>query len=383
MATPADVKRYRLNLQDEIDGATIYRSMAAAEADPRLATVYSRLADVEERHATVWEGQLRKAGVSVPPRRPSVRTQVLLLLARRFGARFLLPTMANLEQMNKHVYDRQPDATQKMRGQERSHARLLQLIAGQTGGMPGATLARIEGRHRAVGGNALRAAVLGANDGLVSNLSLVMGVAGASLTERAILVTGLAGLLAGACSMAMGEWISVQSSRELYQRQVGVEESEIATMPEEEEEELALIYMAKGLPEEEAKQVAGRIMSDEKTALEAMSREELGIDPEELGGSPWTAAASSFLLFAMGAIVPVVPFAFIQGRAATLVSLVAAAAGLFVIGFFITLFTGRSVMYTGVRQLLFGLGAAGITFAVGKLFTAALATVATVAHSPP
>jgi vacuolar iron transporter family protein len=365
MASPADVKRYRENFQDEIDGATIYRAMAAAEADPHLATVYRRLADVEERHAAVWEGQLRKAGVKVAEPRPSTRTRVLLLLARRFGARFLLPTMANMEQMNKHVYDRQPDATKKMRGQERSHARLLQLIAGQSGGMGGSSLARIEGRHRAVGGNALRAAVLGANDGLVSNLSLVMGVAGAALSPRAILVTGLAGLLAGACSMAMGEWISVQSSRELYEKQVGVEESEIATMPEEEKEELALIYMAKGLPEEEAHQVAARLMADEKTALEAMSREELGIDPEELGGSPWTAAASSFLLFAAGAVIPVVPFAFVQGRIATLGSLLASAAGLFVIGFFITLFTGRGVLYTGMRQLLFGLGAAAVTFGIG------------------
>jgi VIT1/CCC1 family predicted Fe2+/Mn2+ transporter len=365
MATREDLKRFRANLQDEIDGAAVYRSMAAAEADPHLATVYRRLAEVEERHAAVWEAQLGKAGVSVKTRTPSVRTRVLLLLARRFGARFLLPTMANMEQVNKHVYDRQPDATNKMRGQERSHARLLGIIAGQSG-MAGSTLARIEGRHRAVGGNALRAAVLGANDGLVSNLSLVMGVAGASLSERAVLVTGMAGLLAGACSMAMGEWISVQSSRELYEKQLGVEESEIATLPEEEKEELALIYMAKGLPEEEAKQVAARIMADQKSALEAMSREELGIDPEELGGSPWAAAGSSFLLFAMGAIVPVLPFAVVHGRGATVLSLAASAAGLFVIGFFITLFTGRGVAYTGVRQLLFGLGAAAITFGIGR-----------------
>jgi VIT1/CCC1 family predicted Fe2+/Mn2+ transporter len=365
MATREDVKRFRANLQDEIDGAAVYRSMAAAETDPHLATVYRRLADVEERHAAVWEAQLGKAGVPVRARKPSVRTRVLLLLARRFGARFLLPTMANMEQVNKHVYDRQPDATNKMRGQERSHARLLGIIAGQSG-MSGSTLARIEGRHRAVGGNALRAAVLGANDGLVSNLSLVMGVAGASLSERAVLVTGLAGLLAGACSMAMGEWISVQSSRELYEKQLGVEEAEIATLPEEEKEELALIYMAKGLPEEEAKQVASRIMADEKSALEAMSREELGIDPEELGGSPWAAAGTSFLLFAVGAIVPVLPFAVVHGKGATLASLAASATGLFVIGFFITLFTGRGVLYTGVRQLLFGLGAAAITFGIGR-----------------
>jgi VIT1/CCC1 family predicted Fe2+/Mn2+ transporter len=366
VAKPPDIKRFRANLQDEIDGAAVYRMMASAETDPHLATVYGRLADVEERHAAVWESQLRKAGADVPPRRPSPRTRLLMLLARRFGAGFLLPTMANMEQVNKHVYDRQPDATNKMRGQERSHARLLQLIAGQSG-MGGSVLARIEGRHRAVGGNALRAAVLGANDGLVSNLSLVMGVAGASLTERAIFVTGMAGLLAGACSMAMGEWISVQSSRELYEKQVGVEESEIATLPDEEKEELALIYMAKGLPEESAKQVAERIMADEKTALEAMAKEELGIDPQELGGSPWAAAGSSFLLFAVGAIVPVLPFSFVRGPAATWVSLGASAAGLLVIGFAITLFTGRGVLYTGMRQLLFGLGAAGVTFGIGHV----------------
>jgi VIT1/CCC1 family predicted Fe2+/Mn2+ transporter len=392
MATRADVKRYRENLRDEVDGAAVYRLMAEAEADPHLATVYTRLADVEERHAAVWEAQLRAAGVDVPPRRPSFRARTLLALARRFGARFLLPTMAAMEQANRHVYDRQPDATSKMRGQERSHARLLRLIRGPAG-VAGSTVARVEGRHRGLGsgsggGNALRAAVLGANDGLVSNLSLVMGVAGASLSTRAIVITGLAGLIAGACSMAMGEWISVQSSRELYEKQVGVEQAEIATLPEEEKEELALIYMAKGLPEDEAKQVAERLMADQKSALEAMSREELGIDPRELGGSPWTAAASSFLLFAVGAAVPLLPFAlpfavvrtgawggtsWQSGQSGIIASLAASAAGLFLIGFGITLFTGKSVLYTGVRQLLFGLCAAGVTFGVG----AAIARVST------
>jgi VIT1/CCC1 family predicted Fe2+/Mn2+ transporter len=372
VADAQDVRRYRINFQDEVDSAAVYRSMAAAEPDQRLATVYRRLADVEERHAATWEAQLQKAGVPAPLRRPSLRSRLLMALAKRFGARFVLPTIANMESVNRHVYDRQPDATKKMRGQERSHARVLKLIAGESG-MEGSTLARMEGRHRAVGGNALRAAVLGANDGLVSNLSLVMGVAGASLTERAILVTGFAGLLAGACSMAMGEWISVQSSRELYERQVGIEEAEIATLPDEEKEELALIYMAKGLPEDEAKQVADRIMADDKTALEAMTREELGIDPEELGGSPWTAAGSSFMLFALGAIVPVLPFAFANGRQAVVMSVGASAAALLVIGFAITLFTGRGVLYTGFRQLLFGLGAAGITFAIGRAIGASVA----------
>jgi vacuolar iron transporter family protein len=364
MARPDDLRRYRENLQGEIDGAAVYRMMAATEPDPQLAKIYGRLGEAEESHAALWAERLVKAGGKVPVRGPSLRARTHMLLARIFGAQFVLPTMANLEQVGKHLYDRQPEATKLMRGQERSHARVLAAIAGH-GGLEGSTLARLEGRHRIGGGNALRAAVLGANDGLVSNLSLVMGVAGAALTERSVLVTGLAGLLAGACSMAMGEWISVQSSRELYEKQVGIEESEIETMPDEEQEELALIYVAKGLPEDEAKQVAERIMGDQKTALDAMTREELGLDPQELGGSPWTAAASSFVLFSIGAIIPVLPFALLHGRAATLGSVSASAAGLLVIGFGIALFTGRGVLFTGARQLLFGLGAAGVTFAIG------------------
>jgi vacuolar iron transporter family protein len=368
----SNLKRYRENLQEEVDSAAVYRAMARAEPDPHLASVYERLAEVEERHAAMWEAQIEKAGGKPPPRRPSLRSRILMALASRFGAKVLLPTVANLEQVNRHVYDDQPETTKTMRGQERSHARLLRTIAGP-GGVGGTTLARIEGRHRSLGGNTLRAAVLGANDGLVSNLSLVMGVAGAALSERAIFVTGLAGLLAGGCSMAMGEWISVQSSREAYKQQIGVEEAEIAALPDEEEEELALIYMAKGLPENEAKEVAGRVMRDEATALEAMTREELGLDPEELGGSPWRAAAASFVLFALGATVPVAPFALVHAATATWVSIGASAVALAALGAAITLFTGRSVLYTGGRQLLFGLGAAAITFAIGHAIGVSIA----------
>src|SRR5262249_8289587 len=157
--------------------------------------------------------------------------------------------------------------------------------------------ANIEGRHRTVGGNALRAAVLGANDGLTSNLSLVMGVAGATVDGGTIVLTGLAGLLAGACSMALGEWVSVTSARELAQRELGIEKSEVEQNPTEEREELQLIYEAKGLAAQEADRLSRAVMKDERTALDTLSREELGIDPDDLGGSPWTAAITSFLLF--------------------------------------------------------------------------------------
>jgi VIT1/CCC1 family predicted Fe2+/Mn2+ transporter len=250
---------------------------------------------------------------------------------------------------------------------ERSHARIMQAIAEPVGGLQGSDLAALEGRHKAVGGNALRAAVLGANDGLVSNLSLVMGVAGAELEPRAVLVTGLAGLLAGACSMAMGEWLSVNSSRELYQSQIAAEAEELAVMPQEEQEELALIYQAKGLGAEEAHKLAARLISDKPSALDTLVREELGIDPQELGGSAWTAAAASFVLFALGAIFPVAPFFFVSGTQGVLVSLALSAAAMFAIGAGTTLFTGRGALFSGARQLGIGLAAAAVTFGLGRL----------------
>jgi VIT1/CCC1 family predicted Fe2+/Mn2+ transporter len=256
-----------------------------------------------------------------------------------------------------------------MVAEERSHAVLLQQMgrAARGQGVEGSILARMEGRHRAAGGNALRAAVLGASDGLVSNFNLVMGVAGAEIAAGGILLTGLAGLLAGAISMALGEWISVQSSRELYEKQLGAERYEIAAMPEEESEELVLIYQARGLDEETARTLAGKLMADPATALQALARDELGIDPDELGGSAWEAAITSFLLFAVGAVIPVLPFLILDGLTAVGLSAALSAAGLFAIGAAITLFTGKPVLFAGLRQTFFGLAAAAATYAVGRL----------------
>jgi VIT1/CCC1 family predicted Fe2+/Mn2+ transporter len=359
----ADLERYRVSLRDEVDSAFLYR--AVAEADPAAAAVYLRLAEVEERHAAFWEERLREAGAPVPPRRPGRRARVLAWLARRFGPGAVLPSMLAAERSHGPDYGAQPEvAGTSMAADERQHARILSAVSG---GMEGGTLARLEGRHRAIGGNALRAAVLGANDGLVSSLSLVMGVAGAALDERSILITGVAGLLAGAGSMAMGEWLSVQSSRELYQRQIAVEREEIERAPQEEAEELALIYQAKGLPEDQARALAGRLMADPATALDTLSREELGIDPKELGGSAVEAAVTSFVLFALGAAVPVLPFAFLSGMTAVATSVGVSALALFLVGAGITLLTGRSVLFSGTRQLAIGLAAAGLTFAAGRL----------------
>jgi vacuolar iron transporter family protein len=365
--TPADVERYNGFRQDEVDAAHLYRAMAASETREEVADLYLRLADSEDRHASFWEQQLERGHATIPPRHPTWRAKVLASIARRFGATAVLPTVAQQEQADQRVYDLEPEsADTELPGDERSHARVLGVLSGTRGGVEGSLIGRLEGRHRHVGGNALRAAVLGANDGLVSNLSLVMAVAGAELESRTIFITGIAGLLAGAISMALGEWISVQSSRELYEQQIAVEREEIRMMPEEEAEELALIYRAKGFSAEEAEQISTRLMANEATALEAMAREELGIEPDELGGSASVAAASSFALFALGAIGPVAPFAFLDGGAAIITSLVVSGFALFIVGGGITLLTGRNVWYAGSRQLAFGLIASGVTFAIGR-----------------
>ena len=237
----------------------------------------------------------------------------------------------------------------------------------------GSNLARFEKRHRSVGGNALRAAVLGGNDGLVSNFSLVMGIAGASSGQSEVLLTGLAGLLAGALSMALGEWISVKSSQELFENQMALEMEELEHNPEGEEKELALIYMTKGIPETQAMQMAKDIISNKDLAHQVLVKEELGINAEDLKGSAMEAAVTSFFLFALGAIIPVVPFFFTGGMTAVLWSAGFSAIGLFLIGSSITLFTGKSIWFSGFRQVIFGLIAAAITFGIGKWIGVSLA----------
>ncbi|XGV98620.1 MAG: VIT1/CCC1 transporter family protein [Leptolyngbya sp. BL-A-14] len=369
MRRNAEINRHLENWQDEIESAFLYRALAKAEAQPALAEVYRRLAATEESHAQFWQEKLVQTGYPLPRPKIGWRTRMLAWLAKRFGPQFVLPTINAMEQVDSHSYDAQTDAHDSpLPIEERSHARLLEAIAGSSGkGIEGGTLAQIEGRHRTAGGNSLRAAVLGASDGLLSNLSLVMGVAGAELSGKSILLTGIAGLLAGACSMALGEWLSVQSSRELYERQIQIERREVEEVPEEEEEELALIYEAKGLPEAQARSLAARMMQNQATALNTLSREELGIDPDELGGSAWTAAITSFFLFSIGAIVPVAPFFVWSGYTAVWISLLLSGLALFSIGAGVTLLTGRSVLYSGLRQVIFGFAAAGITFGVGRL----------------
>jgi VIT1/CCC1 family predicted Fe2+/Mn2+ transporter len=373
MTTTQDAARYRENLQGELDGAAIYQAMAEGAQEPQLRELYGKLADAERRHASLWQERLRVAGETSIPTSPAWRARVLVRLAHRFGPGLIVSTVAAHELADRGMYDDQPEAAgSSLPADERSHARLLAEMSGP-GGVPGGTLARFEGRHQAVGGNALRAAVLGLNDGLVSNFSLVMGVAGAGASGSVTLIAGIAGLLAGSFSMALGEWLSVQSARELHGRQIGIEAEELRLFPEEEEEELRLIYEAKGVPVEQAREMAARVVNGElQTALDTLSREELGIDPNELGGSAWVAASTSFLLFSVGAVVPVIPFLFGAGAMAIVASAVLSASALFLVGAAITVITGQPAVRSGLRQLAFGVAAATLTFIIGRLLGTAL-----------
>lgn len=373
MSPQTDIRRFKSNLQGEIDGAALYGALAKAESDPKLAEVYTKLAAVESAHAEFWQKHLSDAGAGRKRVNPSVRARTLGWLAGRFGASVVLPVIAAAETRDVGAYDRQPEAVAGgLPTDERSHARVIQAASSTGAGLAGSSVATLEGRHRGAAGNSLRAAVLGANDGLVSNLSLVMGVAGTAMAGHTILLTGIAGLVAGSCSMAMGEWLSVNSSRELYQKQIDTEAAELEQSPEDEKEELVLIYQAKGLNETQARSLAGELLSNKDTALDALVREELGIDPGELGGSAWSAATASFFLFALGAIFPVVPFALLGGWHAVIVSLLLSGIALCGIGAGTALFTGRGLLFSASRQLAIGYLAAAVTFGIGHLVGATL-----------
>jgi VIT1/CCC1 family predicted Fe2+/Mn2+ transporter len=244
----------------------------------------------------------------------------------------------------------------------------MSLYAGEVPahGMP-VTVSEVGRRHRGVqsGGN-LRAAVFGINDGLVSNASLIMGIAGATADAKVILLSGMAGLIAGAFSMAAGEYVSVRSQREMYEYQIGLEREELDQYPEEEAQELALIYEARGLPKDEAQRLAKTLIADPEHALMTLAREELGLNPDDLG-SPRGAALSSFLSFAVGAAIPLAPFLYGAGAGALSIAIGLTGVSLFAVGATLSLFTGRSAWASGARMLAIGAAAGGVTYCAGKL----------------
>jgi len=362
------------NLQTELDASYLYRLLGELEENPDIKKVFLDLSEVEGRHARAFENKMKSDSGNEIHIGASRRARILGWLARRFGSQLVIPLLIDMEKgISNALIQEKVKQGKSVSGNEFAHSRILESIGKQNrSGLEGTRVAQLEGRHRGLGGNALRAAVLGANDGLLSNLSLVMGVAGAAVSNQTILITGFAGLLAGSTSMALGEWLSVQSSRELFMRQIEIEAEELESSPQEEAHELALIYRAKGIPEEQAKEMAMKIIESKETAVETLAREELGVDPAQLGGSAWTAAITSFVLFAFGAFIPVLPFLIFHSHFATLASLAFSGVGLFGIGSAITLMTGRNIFVSGFRQLLFGFTAAAITYGVGYLLGVAI-----------
>ena len=360
------------NLQTEIDASYLYRKLAEHEQDTTIAEVFRQMSDIENGHATAFA---KKENVSLEQlNKPSWRAKTLDFIGRVFGYDYVLGALMDTEKsISNAIITAKKKNALEVTGAESMHVSILRTILESEKKVTGAQLSKFESRHRSVGGNAIRAAVLGGNDGLVSNFSLIMGIAGATSGQEGVLLAGVAGLLAGALSMSLGEWISVKSSQELYENQMQIEMDELETNPEGEMRELALIYRAKGIPEAQASQMAAEIMKDKDRAHEVLVKEELGINAEDLKGSAVEAAVYSFILFAIGAIIPVLPFMFTNGMKAILISVMLSAAGLFLIGAAITLFTGKNVWYSGLRQVIFGVGAAAITFGIGKLLGVSLA----------
>ncbi|MFL5755869.1 MAG: VIT1/CCC1 transporter family protein [Chloroflexota bacterium] len=410
------------NLKLEQDAIALYDALATIEQDPRRAAAFRHIAGNERRHAGIWADKLREAGVAVPPvGAPRLRVRLIIALARMFGTRAVSDLVKALEGDEEDTYEGQ-DATPEIAAianDEREHAEIWRRLesdawgsridprrgsrvaargvdpatspvdgrivaaaaatAGGSGASGGAAVAvapetpeQITSRerwHRSARSGTLRAVIFGVSDGLVSNLSLVMGVAGAAAAHQGssfVLLAGIAGLLAGAFSMAAGEYISMQSQRELFERQIALERAELEAMPEEEQRELAAVYRSKGFTTDEANRIAERLFRDPQTALDTLVREELGLDPDELG-SPWGAAGGSFLAFAIGAAIPVIPYLLTTGSAAFVASIVLSAIALFAVGAGVSLLTGRGILMSGSRQVAIGAAAAIVTYTVGSI----------------
>jgi VIT1/CCC1 family predicted Fe2+/Mn2+ transporter/rubrerythrin len=416
---PADIAQSLDNLKLERDAIALYDALASIEKDERRAAAFRTIAANERRHAQIWATKLVERGANVPsPGGPRFRVRLIILLARVLGTNAVSELVQALEGDEQELYDAQasPEVA-SIAADEREHAEIWrrlstgrqtsgdgQASARQDGQVAGPDIGqgssqvaaavelpaarsrpagtadvlppleqhpfggdgRAESWHRTGQSGTLRAVIFGVSDGLVSNLSLVMGVAGATTNEpRFILLAGIAGLLAGAFSMAAGEYISMRSQRELYERQIALERAELEMMPEEEEAELARLYRARGFSLDEARTIAHRIFRDPEVALETLIREELGLDPNQLG-SPWGAASGSFLAFAAGAVVPVVPYLFGGGGLIFAISLGLSLIALFTIGAGVSLITGRGLLFSGARQVLIGAAAAAVTVGVGR-----------------
>lgn len=330
--------------EGEKQSAYLYRILAKKEKGSVYEKLFSKLGEEAESQSKIWEEKIKKAGESLPSFTPNARVRIVAWLIEKMGPKHLKLVLPAMKLRGMSVYSTTPP------------------------GHPHHTeAAEIGRRHRgtSTGGN-LRAAVFGISDGLVSNTSLILGMAGASSDHSMLLISGIAGLLAGAFSMAAGEYISVRSQREMFEHQIALEKEELAEYPEEEAQELALIYEAKGLSPEDAKALADKLISNPANALDTLAREELGLNLDELG-SPLGATLSSFCSFSLGAFIPLLPFLISKGSVSLKLTLGMSGVALFLIGATLSLFTGRRGIYSGLRMLAIGSAAGIATYFIGKI----------------
>ena len=340
------------NWREEMQSAYFYRLVAAKETAAEKARMFAALADAAEAQAQIWAAQIRADGDPVPAvLTMNLRVRIVAWLIRILGPRAIRPVLAAMKVRGLSVYS------------------AGMVTAGHA--MP-THVEQVGYRHSSLeGGGNLRAAVFGVNDGLVSNASLVLGVTGATHEPNIILMTGVAGLIAGAASMAAGEYVSVRSQRELYEYQIRLEREELEQYPEEEMEELALIYNARGVDMDEARRIAGEMLQDPEHALDTLAREELGLNPDELG-APLGAAASSFIAFALGALLPLLPFLYGTTGSPVIAAILITLLGLFTVGALLSLFTGQGAVRGGLRMVLIGGCAGGLTYSIGALLGVSL-----------
>lgn len=333
---------------EELESAYLYRVLVDLEQDPPKRDLFAKLAGKAEEQAATWAAKVEASGGVVPARHePSNRAKIVARIVKKIGPRASRGVLAAMKVRGVSVYDGDG------------------LRAGHS--MP-RDVSEVGRRHAsAANGGNLRAAVFGINDGLVSNTSLILGIAGAQADSSVIVLSGVAGMLAGAFSMAAGEYVSVRTQREFFEYQIGLERAEFEEYPEEEQEEIALIYEARGLSLDLARELAAGLMADHDNALDTLAREELGLNPDDLG-SPRGAAISSFIAFGVGAVLPLLPFLLLSPTAALPGTIVVAAVALFTVGAVVSLYTGRSAVVSGLRLLAIGSAAGLVTWLVGNLF---------------
>jgi VIT1/CCC1 family predicted Fe2+/Mn2+ transporter/rubrerythrin len=367
MPSPTSAPKLWLHhLADEADAAFLYRELARGEPDPKRSALYTRLSEVENRHVAAWQRLLTENGHRVPAVRVSAKARMMGWFARRFGPQWLLPML--LEEEGQEVkgylqlYKSAPEGAAgptalRLARESKEHATTLSGIAGTVG----------EPWHKTQAGGFLRNVVYGFNDGLTANFGLVAGMVGAAesmgTAGHAVVVAGLAGVVADALSMGSSGYLAAKSEREVYEHEIAMEREEIRLMPELETEELSLLYQAKGIPEDQADELAGQVMADPEKALEEKVREELKIG--EATSTPFREAWVTGLATAIGALIPVAPLLISTAPWALYTSFTLAMLSHFGVGAARSFFTGRGIVRSGVDMLVVGFGVAVVGYFVG------------------